>query len=278
MFLILSDYTHLTTTELKKHSVDIEDNRTKAESYSQDLIKSYLQPRYDTDKIFNQHQVWSPLSAYVFNDLITIDADDYSTTAIYNINDLIHFTDGNIYIAISTTVAGEDPTNTPAKWTFIGKKDTFYTGLKTSDWVSGTIYNIGDFVVFNKNRYICILTTTGIESPDNGTYFTLDATTIPIGTPPTDTTFWTKGDTRLSIIVKLMVDISKYELTGFINPRNITEKIGIDRDNAIKYLKDIANPRMNICPEFPEKTFLTNQDTSLVWGSNDKIQNGQDCY
>src|ERR1035437_4125764 len=43
----------------------------------------------------------------------------YSAITAYDVTDAILFTDGSAYICISTTVAGEDPVGTPAKWSMI---------------------------------------------------------------------------------------------------------------------------------------------------------------
>ena len=54
------------------------------------------------------------------------------------------------------------------------------------------------------------------------------------------------GSARNNLLIRLCVDITLYEIHSRINPRNIPEFRIQRRDDAIQYLRDVANPRNNI--------------------------------
>lgn len=276
-FLIEKDYFHLVRKEILDVVVDTDGKRIEAETAAESEILSYLAARYDTDKLFVKNTTWTPATVYNFNDYILLTADDYDALATYAVDDLINFTDGNIYIAIDLTAAGEDPITDPAKWTLIDVNFTFFTAIKTDDFVLGTAYSIGQFVVFEGARYENILATDGTQKPTDAQFWTLNTDTIAAGTLPSDP-LWTKGDTRHPLILRYMVDITLYELHSRINPRNIPEHRIQRRDDAITYLKMVIDPRKNITPDFPEKVRLDKQDNAVVWGANTKINHGQASY
>lgn len=276
-FLIEKDYFHLIRKEILDVVVDTEGKRIEAETAAESEISSYLESRYDTAKLFIKHTTWNPATIYDFNDYVILTADDYDDQAIYQVDDLINFNE-SIYIATALTAAGEDPDTTPAKWTLLDANFTFFTALKTDDFVLGTAYSIGDFVVFEGARYEAILGTDGTQKPTNTQFWTLNTANVPAGTLPTDLVNWTKGDTRHPLAVRYMIDLTLYELHSRINPRNIPEHRIQRRDDAIAYLKMVIDPRKNITPNFPEKVRATNQDNALVWGSNVKVNHGQNSY
>ena len=276
-YLIEKDYLHLVRKEILDVVVDSEGKRIEAETAAESEIASYLSARYNTKKLFVKHSNWNPATIYTFNDYVLLTADDYDAAFSYAVDELINFTDSKVYIATSITAAGEDPVSTPAKWTLIDANLTFFTALKTDDFVLGTAYTAGQFVASEGARYECALATDGTQKPTNSQYWTLNADTIAAGTLPTSAS-WTKGDTRHPLILRYMVDITLYELHSRINPRNIPEHRIQRRDDAIKYLKMVIDPRNNIAPDFPEKTFATNQGVGVVWGSNTKVNHGQETY
>ena len=277
-FLIEKDYLHLIRQEILDVVVDEESQRIQAETAAESEILSYLAARYDTDKLFIKHTIWSPSVEYTFNQYVLLTASDYDVATVYAVDDLFNFTDGFIYITTTLTTAGEDPTSDPGKFTQLDLNCTFYTALKTDDFVLGTAYTIGQFVVLEDARYINILNTDGTQLPTDTQFWTLDTTTISSGTLPTVDAEWTKGDTRHPLILRYMVDITLYELHSRINPRNIPEHRIQRRDDAITYLKMVIDPRMNITPDFPEKVRLDKQDNAVVWDSNPQIDHGQRSY
>lgn len=280
MFLIEKDYKYLIRDEVLNVVQEDEATRQQAELASVEEVKSYLDPQYATELIFLLHSIWSPLISYNFNAYVLLTAAAYINTQAYAVDDLIEF-EGSIFICIDITTAGEDPTSTPAKWTNLGTDCSFFTALKTQRFEKEIIYEVGEFVFQESKRYEVVKKTTGLESPDtdtNNEFFTLNTDTVPAGTLPTDTDFWTLGDTRSPLIVRYVIDITLYELHSRINPRNIPEFRIQRRDDAISYLKNVANPRMNIQADLPFKLFKDKQGTDITWNSNPKIDHGQRSY
>ena len=73
-------------------------------------------------------------------------------------------------------------------------------------------------------------------------------------------------------IKRMTVDILLYDLhTSRVNPRNIPENIVEKRDDAVSWLKDVANPKTNTNAEFlPKKQFEARRNSAIAWGSNAK--------
>lgn len=93
----------------------------------------------------------------------------------------------------------------------------------------------------------------------------------PAGTPLIDGTYYEVNDTRSPIIVRCVVDVMLYELHCLINVRSIPEFRIQRRDDAIKWLKAVADPRNNTIADLPLKEFETNSGADITWSSNDKI-------
>lgn len=182
-----------------------------------------------------------------------------------------------------------------AVWSFTSSYSTGdFVVLQPSDFILSTIYNVNDVVAYQGMAYICILVTTGVEVPTNATYF------APIGLVDTfytcildttastdlinDPTYWTEGDTRNALIRRYMIDVSLYELHSRINPRNIPEWRVQRRDDAISYMKSVADPRSNITPNFPTVDPDDDPDDNktvgydISYGGNSQQANGQNSY
>lgn len=280
MFLIEKDYRHLIRGEVLDIVQNDEATRQDAERSAIEEIKSYLKTQFETDLIFISHTIWSPAVEYNFNDFVLLTATTWNATAIYSANDLVEF-NGTIYQANATTVAGESPDTTPAKWDAIDLDCTFYTALKTQRFEKGVIYEVGEFVFQDSKRYEVIQKTNGEVSPKtdtNNEFYTLNTDTVTAGTALSDTNNWTKGDTRSPLVLRHTIDITLYELHARINPRNIPEFRINKRDDAIDYLKRAASPRNNMQPDLPLRQFEDQQGTDMSWNTNRKQNHGQNTY
>ena len=73
-------------------------------------------------------------------------------------------------------------------------------------------------------------------------------------------------------IKRMVVDIMLYNLhNSRVNPRQMPENIVNKRDDAVKWLRDVANPKTNTnAPFLPKKVFPTNKNNSFSWGSKEK--------
>lgn len=85
-----------------------------------------------------------------------------------------------------------------------------------------------------------------------------------------DVTAWKKGDTRDPLALRYLIDVILYEIHCRINPRNIPEHRLNRRDDAIRWLKSVADPRNNVNPNFPEQVFDDQKGTDVSWGGNAK--------
>lgn len=76
-------------------------------------------------------------------------------------------------------------------------------------------------------------------------------------------------------VKRMVVDVMLYNLhNSKVNPRNIPENIVQKRDDAIKWLKDVANPRTNTTASFlPKKQFEGKRNNEMAWGSRNKRRN-----
>lgn len=76
-------------------------------------------------------------------------------------------------------------------------------------------------------------------------------------------------------VKRMVVDILIYNLhNSKVNPRNIPENIVQKRDDAITWLKDVANPRTNTTAAFlPKKQFEGKRNNEMAYGSREKRQN-----
>ena len=87
--------------------------------------------------------------------------------------------------------------------------------------------------------------------------------------------FGTVGYLFNPTIKRMVVDILLYNLhNSKVNPRNIPENIVQKRDDAVSWLKDVANPRTNTTASFlPKKEFEGNRTNETAWGSRTKQKN-----
>jgi hypothetical protein len=149
---------------------------------------------------------------------------------------------------------------------------------------AGTIQEINSYI---SGRYDCskIFVDT-IEHQTGDSYskgeFLFDATSNKFYTalvdttasdPLTDETKYKEGDTRPALIRRHVVNISLYELHTRINPRNIPEFRIQKRDDSIKWLKMVQDPRNNVnADEFlPKKDFGEKRGNDISWNSKPKL-------
>lgn len=76
-------------------------------------------------------------------------------------------------------------------------------------------------------------------------------------------------------IKRMTIDILLYNLhNSKVNPRNIPENIVQKRDDAIKWLSDVSNPRTNTnAPFLPKLVFEGKRNNEMAYGSRPKQQN-----
>jgi phage gp36-like protein len=79
---------------------------------------------------------------------------------------------------------------------------------------------------------------------------------------------------KFPIIQRILIDILLYNLTNRLNPRNIPEKRIELREDALDYLKAVANPRSNVSADYlPIIEQEEERPTLTSWGSKQKRNN-----
>lgn len=162
--------------------------------------------------------------------------------------------------------------------------NTFQIGnnvvLLASDFVSGHAYVVGDLVKdpATQNVYRSILNGTS-QPLSNATYWTLygvnkqiyTCTAIATGQRPNNASYFSEGDARNPLLIRLLVDLVLYDIHSILSPRNIPEHRIQRRDDAVKYLKDVANPRSNINPNFPLVDHGTDRGVDISFGTTTNL-------
>lgn len=235
--------------------------RTYAENRAIEDIKTHLQQKYLIDSEFTNTSVWSNTTVYMPTDRVYLDATAYSNASTYAIGALV-LQAGNVY-RCATAINTPEPF-TINKWTLIGAQYTMFFGAypKPLFDLYGQ-YAVGDQVYYNGRQYTCRIATTvtthGVAlqygtienlpfnnvlpagTNQSATYWTDNgAYTIPAGTLPTNTTFWTQGDNRNAQILGFTIDIALYYLHQRIAPQNVPELRRDNFDRALVELKDFA--------------------------------------
>lgn len=105
----------------------------------------------------------------------------------------------------------------------------------------------------------------------NNSYYTALVNTN-VGDYPANPVKFSTGDTRNALIKRHVINIVLYELHSRINPRNIPEFRIQRRDDSIKWLTAVQNPRNNVNADFlPMRDFGAQRGNDISWGSNPKI-------
>ncbi len=151
--------------------------------------------------------------------------------------------------------------------------------LTAPNWNNGSLYAVDDLVTWpdDNNVYKCIQVTTNSGSaqrPPEVAYWELIGVNDTlytcilqnVGENLNNATYYTPTDPRDALLVRLMVDLMLYELHSRINPRMIPELRIQRRDDVIKYLSSVADPRKNIDPGFPLIDFGTDRGVDISFG------------
>jgi hypothetical protein len=90
---------------------------------------------------------------------------------------------------------------------------------------------------------------------------------------PITGTSWVKlaVDPRDALLKSLLINLVLYDLHARIKPRQIPEHRVQLRDDAIKFLRDAADPRKNITLNLPLVDHGTKSGVDLTFGGNQKI-------
>lgn len=78
-------------------------------------------------------------------------------------------------------------------------------------------------------------------------------------------------DPRDALLKRMLIDLTLYDLHARIKPRQIPEHRVQLRDDAIKLLRDAADPRKNITLDLPLIDHGDKSGVDLTYGGNDKL-------
>lgn len=241
--------------------------RTRAQLSGEAEAQSYLKQKYDISREFQNLLPWSYNVTYYAFQRFYLDANEYSTTTNYVVNDLTLY-DGDVYICINPT----NGTFNPVKWNFLGAQYTlYYAKAPYNEFDYGALYNIGDYVFWKNKTYQCKIQTALLDHDTALQYREIKDLPLPnvapddpieglkywgVGTSysvlhqnPNNTTYFTKGDNRDPQMVLYLCDIVLYHLHTRIAPRNIPELRVKRYDDAIMWLRMCAEG--NVTPNLP---------------------------
>ena len=137
-----------------------------------------------------------------------------------------------------------------------GRYDVDAIFIETIEHQTGDSYQAGEFLfdAVTNEFYTALVNTSASDSLD-------------------DETKYKKGDTRPALIRRHVVNIALYEMHGRINPRNIPEFRVQRRDDSIKWLERVQNPRNNVSADkfLPLRDFGEKRGNDISWNSNKKL-------
>jgi molybdopterin converting factor small subunit len=111
-----------------------------------------------------------------FNALIAqfTDKGTYDPAVTYQTMNFVHYTDGNVYIALQQSL-NQTPSSSPTYWRVLsihGETGYSVDVQPQGDFSASTQYHLNDLVYYNGNLYRCIVDSLG-NYPTNETYFSL---------------------------------------------------------------------------------------------------------
>lgn len=251
--------------------------RVQEELSSLSICKSRLQQKYDVSQEFTETLPWDIATTYPVRGRVIIDYTDYDATLTYALNSIV-IEDGIGYICTTPITVPEAFNAT--KWASLGPQYTIYfcsfppTCTYPPDLANPNApvfninkpYNLGDIVFWKGYTYACTLASILIDAQAMIQYYTINnlpylnvfpddgvnnansqfwgsktAYTIPTGTLPTNATYWTKGDNREQQVVKAMKNITIYNLSPLISPKNCPVEWEGKYKSAFRELTDMAD-------------------------------------
>ena len=283
-YLIPKDYNvNIQDVNLQQIISADESIRARAQMSGESEAISYLRQKYDISREFQELLPFSLAKTYKAFNRFYLDAVAYAPASIYNVDDLA-LNGGNVYICIN---AGATGTFNPADWLLLGRQyDMFYAQPPFPEFQYTAVYKIGDQVYWNNKTYTCKVQTAMLShdtalqyrttnnvpynnvAPDNEInglqYWGVGVPYSILGELPTNTTFYTKTDSRDQQMVLYLIDIVLYHLHARIAPRNIPELRVKRYDDAIDWLRMCAEGK--VTPNLP--LLQPMQGNRIRWGSN----------
>jgi hypothetical protein len=211
--------------------------------------KSFLNTKYNIAREFTDTALWDYTKEYKGNDRVYVYGAPWAgATNAYTVGQMVLYTD-LVYVCVHNVDRTErTPSEDTDSWLSlgVGQYTMYYAGLPYPEFLYTTIYAVGDQVWYMDKSYTALkssivlshdgsiqlgqITNTNVQNvfPNdtaNGAAYWGAGTayTIPAGTLPTDTDYWTPGDNRDQKMLMCVLDIILYHLHSRISPRNIPE-------------------------------------------------------
>ena len=219
--------------------------------------------------------------------LILINEEDlnivsYSSDEGTSAESIIEETEANVLFEISSYLSG--------------RYDISKIFFPVLEYLTGETFKAGDFIYLNAPKYNVLIaylvgaltvkldglvyrcTTAGTGTQASflvigkaGNYYTAKVDTNASDLF-SDLTKFETGEKRNALIKRYVIDIVLYELHSRINPRNTPEFRIQRRDDAIKWLVSVQNPRNNIDADFlPKRVFEVQNGNDVSWNSKKKL-------
>jgi hypothetical protein len=260
-----------------------------AETTAIKQVSNYLRQKYDVDNEFSATLLYDPTKSYKAGNRVYLNASAYNASSTYPLKALV-LQAGKVYQCSTAITVPE--AFTIGKWTLLGDQyDMFYASFPKPLFDTNAYYNKDDQIFWKDKTYTALIPThvythgealqyaeygnipyknyfpddpvNGSQQWGSGTAYTVAADTL------TDTTKWTNGDNRHSLLVMYVIDIAIYNLYGRIAPKSIPEQ-RTDRYNAV-----MNELRMTARGEISSDIQKIQPDKGgrIRWGSNVKAQN-----
>lgn len=296
-YVITRDYSRIIqTAELNAITAKDLGVRLLQEQSVQADITSRLTQRYDLANEFQNLGVYSVTVPYIATNRFYLDAPAYDGTLQYLAASKARVLfSAQVYI-IAVDTPNPAGTFDPTKWTLLGSQyDIFYAQYPQPLFDQRKFYNIGD-MVFWKGKVYTAAKPSGLFDqqnkidaldidqdyflernffPDNPKfglqYWGAGTTyTIPTGTLPTNTTYFTFGDNRDQKFVEIFLDMVVYCLCKRIAPQNVPkmrhDAYAVDIDLLNAYAMGDLTPSLPPLPK-PES------GGRIRWGGKAKQEN-----
>lgn len=246
----------------------------KAELIAQEEAYAWLIERYNLSSEFTNTGAWVYNTSYNAADRVIMDYAAYSTQSTYSLGDCVIYNNEAYALTGTNSVNGTFSSN---YWSDLGPQYTiYYVSYPAPMFDYHQQYRLGDLVFWSNHIWSCNqptfkptrvqeeqyviqqdlpynifpdapINSTQIYWIDNGTYSTplVGGSYSVIQTLPTNTTYWTQGDNRSQLMVINLVQIALYYLNKTISPMNVPEHRVKGYKDAIDYLKEVAEGKLN---------------------------------
>ena len=140
---------------------------------------------------------------------VTLPEEEWSYLTSYSVGDVVWYENKTYTCVVANS--NTKPDSSTAIW---GSGTAHSISNKNPDIIyhAEIAYTVGTKVSCEGVLYNCILNSTG-NIPTNATFFTA------LTTPP----YWTKGDNRNPLIVRYLLDITRYHFERSIPARNVSD-------------------------------------------------------